>query len=206
MDNTRKPERHEPAYYADTSRFLERRHAAGGYTSPDTKPGKTYTLPTDIHVASEHRDNAWYLDACHAAINAPEPVIALRSLLQAARYQRTGARGTTEHDAFIDAQHRVEALLEPHTSTAPLAVPTVHLNGTSGERLVEALQTACRSIGAAESALQECEPHARDYDSSTFDRAQHEHRERAAGLISTRTQLQTVSLAVHNQIADRVRR
>lgn len=64
---------------------------------------------------------------------------------------------------------------------ASLRIPTIHTNGSSPEHLTEALDIAGRALYTALDALQETEPHARDYylqGEEAFEEARAQHRSR----------------------------
>lgn len=49
------------------------------------------------------------------------------------------------------------------TKMRPLAIPTVHLNGTSKQSLLDGYLAAVNAVRIAEQAVAETWPHARDY-------------------------------------------
>jgi hypothetical protein len=49
------------------------------------------------------------------------------------------------------------------TDATVLEIPTVHLNGTSRDELISQLRGAMEAVHAAEKALAQAGPHARDY-------------------------------------------
>jgi hypothetical protein len=62
-----------------------------------------------------------------------------------------------------------------------MKVPSVHLNGTSGEELLKRLWDAVAALDKARSALHEITPNARDYyvqGEGVFTIAMHEHMAR----------------------------
>jgi hypothetical protein len=73
----------------------------------------------------------------------------------------------------------------PNRTSTPLAVPTLHLNGTSPERLVEQNQKLVAALRSALDALQEAAPHGRDYyvqGPDAYAKAAAEHRARQEAL------------------------
>jgi hypothetical protein len=78
--------------------------------------------------------------------------------------------------------------------------PTIHLNGTSAEALLDGYADACAALLASERALAACAPNARDYyvqGPEAFALAQQRHYQRADRLQSVRTEL--AMLAEHCQ-------
>jgi hypothetical protein len=77
-----------------------------------------------------------------------------------------------------------------------IIVPAIHLNGTSKESLVEALEDAYISIGNAYDALRECAPNGRDYYvydyNDSFTRARVEWLNRLNRLDSVRRELEAI--------------
>lgn len=70
--------------------------------------------------------------------------------------------------------------------------PTIHLNGSSAERLREAYETAANAITTAIAALAETAPNARDYypqGPSAFPLATEGHLERMKRLDAVRAEL-----------------
>lgn len=68
-----------------------------------------------------------------------------------------------------------------------LAVPTIHINGSSREFLINDMLQATDAIRAAIDAVRKAAPNARDYypqGTGAFDRAMTEHRARLAKLES----------------------
>lgn len=94
--------------------------------------------------------------------------------------------------------------------TETLSIPTVHLNGTSGNALLDQLMTAINALHDAREALAMAAPHGRDYyvqpDTSGFDRAQEEHRARLRQIEGVIHELGTLAEGVSDQIVDRNRK
>ena len=88
-----------------------------------------------------------------------------------------------------------------------LEVPTIHLNGTSKERLLEAIEEAHLKIDHAIKALTECAPNGRDYyvglkAGATYDRLEKalaEHSVRIAALLTVQRELGTLAEAIWEQ-------
>lgn len=72
--------------------------------------------------------------------------------------------------------------------------PTVHLNGTSKEALLEAIEQAHSALLAAQQKLAETGPNARDYyvqpDPRAFYKAQDEHSARMQKLVDVQRELE----------------
>lgn len=77
--------------------------------------------------------------------------------------------------------------------------PTVHLNGTSAEALVEGYLSACGKVRDALEALDECSPNARDYSPSTFAAAVAQHVEHIRALTAVRDALYQLAENVQDQ-------
>lgn len=88
-----------------------------------------------------------------------------------------------------------------------IAIPTVHLNGTSGAVLLEQLKGARRALDAALDALAEAAPNARDYyvQPGGFSPAQRQHEARLAKLREVRSDVSDVLQGVLEQVNARVR-
>lgn len=77
-----------------------------------------------------------------------------------------------------------------------LTKPTVHLNGTSADALVEQLSKAMVAVQHARRALAEASPNARDYypqGDSAFTRARNEHNARDASLAKIAEELMEIA-------------
>lgn len=80
--------------------------------------------------------------------------------------------------------------------------PTIHLNGSSPEALVDNYEKAFRAIRTAEGALQDAAPHGRDYypqGDSAFWQAYDEHQKRMDKLRSIREELQEIWESIINR-------
>lgn len=87
-----------------------------------------------------------------------------------------------------------------------LAVPTVHLNGTSGGELMLQLTTAINAVLKAQEALCAAAPHGRDYyvkDDSEFYKARSEHHSRLVRLDTVRRELEDIAWKVSGQLVER---
>ena len=86
--------------------------------------------------------------------------------------------------------------------SSSLAVPTVHLNGTSKQELLEQQSNARHKISEAITALRHTAPHGRDYyvqGNSAFREAQKQHCNRVRQLEAVLNELLQISLAVDKQ-------
>lgn len=83
-----------------------------------------------------------------------------------------------------------------------LTAPTVHLNGSSGSALEEALDKAARDCQTALNSVMECYPHGRDYypqGEGAYDAARKEHQARMAAISKVMGELMEISRNVHRQ-------
>ena len=77
-----------------------------------------------------------------------------------------------------------------------LAMPTIHLNGSSRDTLLEGYIAAMDTLRLAIKALQDAAPHARDYyvkAEGTFCLAQNQHFTRLARLRETLDEINTIA-------------
>jgi hypothetical protein len=87
-----------------------------------------------------------------------------------------------------------------------MRTPTIHMNGSNPETLLEGLTGAYRAVDAAMRALDEAAPNGRDYYPQGPDAVQEatrEHQLRAAKLRSVREELQELVVSVQDQIDER---
>jgi predicted RNase H-like HicB family nuclease len=80
-----------------------------------------------------------------------------------------------------------------------MMVPTIHLNGTSKEELMEQLQNAARALSEAIQQLGEACPNARDYypqGDQAFHAAAKEHAVRLMGLVVVLKELERLLDAI----------
>lgn len=80
-----------------------------------------------------------------------------------------------------------------------LSIPSIHMNGTSKNELLEQLQTAYSAVDAAMLALANATPNGRDYYPQGPDairKAIIEHGERLAKLTTISKELETIALAI----------
>lgn len=86
--------------------------------------------------------------------------------------------------------------------------PSIHLNGTSAEVLLDGYVDACAAVLAAERALAACAPNPRDYyvqGPQAFELAQQRHYQRCDRLQSVRTELAMLAEHCQEQIDLRTR-
>ncbi len=88
-----------------------------------------------------------------------------------------------------------------------LAVPTIHLNGSSPDSLMESLREAATAVHGAMEALGACSPHGRDYyvqmDSNALEIATQQHRMRVLKLQSVYDELVAVWEKIQAQVYER---
>jgi hypothetical protein len=80
-----------------------------------------------------------------------------------------------------------------------LAIPTVHLNGTSRQELIDQLYVAVRALHEAGSALARAAPNARDYyvqNPLAFSLAQDQHYARMQKLRDITRELEQIAEAL----------
>ena len=83
-----------------------------------------------------------------------------------------------------------------------LAIPTVHMNGTSKAQLVDDLMDARYKIDIAMAALCKASPNSRDYYTQgpqAFSKAQEEHAARVVRLNDVAEELYAIAQAIDEQ-------
>ncbi len=92
-------------------------------------------------------------------------------------------------------------------TTSPVAIPTVHLNGTSGAVLLEQLKDARCALDGALQALYAAAPNARDYYVQTdgFGPAKRQHEARIAKLLELQDEVWAMLKGVQAQMDARGR-
>ena len=83
-----------------------------------------------------------------------------------------------------------------------MITPTIHLNGSSKDSLLEELCTALDALHAAETALHCCSPNARDYypqGPEAFPGAVREHLQRVKAIRDVRAALEAILETVADQ-------
>jgi hypothetical protein len=82
--------------------------------------------------------------------------------------------------------------------SATLTLPTIHSNGTNGQMLAEAYETAYAALEAAVSLLREASPNGRDYypqGPAALKAAEDEHMKRIGAIRAVMQDMET--LAIH---------
>lgn len=80
-----------------------------------------------------------------------------------------------------------------------MTIPTIHLNGTSKDRLVATLCEASQALDLAYSALKQTAPNGRDYypqGGDAFSNANDEHVERLLKVDSVKKEIDELTLAI----------
>jgi len=83
-----------------------------------------------------------------------------------------------------------------------VAVPTVHLNGTGKQGLVEPLRAALSALRAASRAVESAAPNARDYypqGAGAYEIAAKEHASRLAKIASIMDEVSAMWEGIENQ-------
>ena len=83
-----------------------------------------------------------------------------------------------------------------------MILPTIHLNGTSKERLIESLCNASNALNDAYSALKETAPNGRDYypqGPQALKQATDEHMLRLRKLDAVKAEIDALTLAIDQQ-------
>jgi hypothetical protein len=86
--------------------------------------------------------------------------------------------------------------------SAKLAVPTVHMNGTSKKELLEQYKNAFTAVTTAVTELCKSSPHARDYYTQKGDQypvARKQHESRLKRLNSVAAELESIAVAIIEQ-------
>ena len=87
-----------------------------------------------------------------------------------------------------------------------MMIPTVHLNGSSGEVLLDQYTTAAESVRQAIDKICDAGPNARDYYVQGPDAAraaQREHEARLAALKRMRDELAAIAEGIQDQLDER---
>lgn len=83
-----------------------------------------------------------------------------------------------------------------------MRIPSLHLNGTSAERLLEPLERAHRALAEALLALSDASPNGRDYypqGDSALREAVWEHQNRTERLRTVQDELMEISIGIQDQ-------
>lgn len=81
-------------------------------------------------------------------------------------------------------------------TTIPIAVPTIHLNGTSRAEIISQISEALIALRAAEIVLCRAKPHGRDYypqSDHAISQAISQHRDRLSRLNSIITEYEQIA-------------
>lgn len=81
-----------------------------------------------------------------------------------------------------------------------MQLPTIHLNGTSKESLVDSLCTASFALDAAYTALKQTAPNGRDYypqGPAALQQAESEHLDRLRRLDAIKSEIDEMTIAIH---------
>lgn len=82
-----------------------------------------------------------------------------------------------------------------------MIVPTIHLNGTSADRLIEDLCTASNALNDAYGWIQQTAPNGRDWypqGPAAFEQAQAEHFARLQRIDDVKAEIDALTLAIHD--------
>lgn len=81
--------------------------------------------------------------------------------------------------------------------------PTLNINGTAPEQLLEGYEKAFRALREVNAAMREIAPHGRDYqtvtDSDVYEKAREEHALRIVALNKIEREIIELAMAVQNQ-------
>jgi hypothetical protein len=80
-----------------------------------------------------------------------------------------------------------------------LVVPRIHDNGTSKQKLLDAMDIAWLRVGSAATLLKETVPNARDYDKDTYERAWMEYAYRLKRICDVQDELAELATAISEQ-------
>lgn len=88
-----------------------------------------------------------------------------------------------------------------------LAIPTVHLNGTSAADLLNQLKEAFTAVRQATEKVQQSAPHMRDYyvqaDDRAYALAHEQHVQRLKALEAVASDLEAIAIGVQDQTIDK---
>jgi hypothetical protein len=91
----------------------------------------------------------------------------------------------------------------------PITLPVVHLNGSSGHKLLEDNRIAQRSVETAIDALCNAAPHGRDYyvkGPEAYTEARREHDKRVESLRAVLAELREIGRSLDEQVEFRFKR
>ena len=90
-----------------------------------------------------------------------------------------------------------------------MTFPTIHMNGTSADDLLETYRNALDALSDAQDALAECGPNGRDYypqGAEAISAAQAEHWKRRKMLTAIHDEIQELAVFCMNAIDERTER
>lgn len=84
--------------------------------------------------------------------------------------------------------------------TKPLTFPSLSINGTDGQELLDALQAAASALQKARTALAATTPNARDYPKpGSFEQARDEFAARCVAIVQVRHEVEELAMNVVDQ-------
>lgn len=87
-----------------------------------------------------------------------------------------------------------------------MIIPTIHLNGTSKESLIEDLCAASNALRAAYDALKQTAPNGRDYypqGPKALEDATAEHFSRLSRVDSVRQEIESLAIAIDEELGNK---
>lgn len=111
--------------------------------------------------------------------------------------------GDRTHSGWETCDHIRKWLNEPCEVpiATSLSVPSIHMNGTSKEALLEAIEESYSAISGAMDKMRQCVPDGRDYyvqASEAYGVARDQHRDRCLKLQAVMDELQAIAEAIHD--------
>lgn len=93
----------------------------------------------------------------------------------------------------------LQSLETPMTNNLLIHIPTIHLNGTSPDVLVDNLTAAMDKINEACRALEQCCPDGRDYPNGGMEEALQQHKSYVLKLCGVYYDLQNMARGIREQ-------
>jgi len=126
----------------------------------------------------------------------------LEALQQALRELPPGQPVMHQHACLCArcAGYRAVRLATGFPEAVPLALPSLHSNGTGALTLVVDLTSAAEKVGEAVLAVMQTAPHLRDYYTqppAVYEVARRRHRDRVDALAHVKAGLEQLALAIH---------
>ena len=87
-----------------------------------------------------------------------------------------------------------------------LAIPTVHLNGTSAADLLSQLKEAFTAVRQATEKVNQSAPHARDYyvqNDRAYALAREQHVQRIKAMEAVAADLERIAIGIQDQVIDK---